>query len=262
MISRKKPWCLRKSLTLADVFLHKPNLPEASQWSPPGVPDQGFPGSGLLSRPRHAHSLTVLLLLEAVFVAAAAAVPEARAFLLTVVKEPHHGVVPAAAGVLVQETGVWMKTGERLRKIQQHLMKNCFLSVLLHSLLCFSWSDLSHPDRKESDPAEPLLLRRDLNIWIYREDLKVKVSSSSTKASLRTVMSGTTPQGGTEERWRNRTARQRLPLNHVMVSLSGLNEVCLMMSYRGDGLPRPRVTEATGYRGDELPRRWVTEAPS
>lgn len=63
--------------------------------------------------PRHAESLTVLLCLEAVFVAVAAAVPEVRAFTPIVVKEPHYGVVLAAAGVLAEETGVWMKTGER-----------------------------------------------------------------------------------------------------------------------------------------------------
>lgn len=45
--------------------------------------------------------------LEAVVVAAAAAVPEASALVLLGVKEPHHSVVLAAARVLVQEAGVW-----------------------------------------------------------------------------------------------------------------------------------------------------------
>lgn len=52
--------------------------------------------------------LALLLCLEAVFVAAAAAVPEAGTFVLLAVKEPHHGVVLAAAGVLAAETGIWM----------------------------------------------------------------------------------------------------------------------------------------------------------
>lgn len=54
--------------------------------------------------------LALRLRLEAVVVAAAAAVPEARAFVLLGVEEPHHGVVLAAALVLAEEAGVWMET--------------------------------------------------------------------------------------------------------------------------------------------------------
>lgn len=50
--------------------------------------------------------LALVLRGEAVLVAAAAAVPEARALILLGVKEPHHGVVLAAALVLPQEAGV------------------------------------------------------------------------------------------------------------------------------------------------------------
>lgn len=55
----------------------------------------------------HAEVLAVLLRLEAVAVAAAAAVPEAGTFALLRVEEPHHDVVLAAALVLSQEAGVW-----------------------------------------------------------------------------------------------------------------------------------------------------------
>ena len=57
--------------------------------------------------------LALLLRLEAVLVAATAAVPEAGALALLVVVEPHHGVVLAAAGVLAEDTGVWTEAGER-----------------------------------------------------------------------------------------------------------------------------------------------------
>lgn len=50
--------------------------------------------------------LALLFRLEAVAVAAAAAVPEPRTFILFGVEEPHHGVVLAAALVLAEETGV------------------------------------------------------------------------------------------------------------------------------------------------------------
>lgn len=54
--------------------------------------------------------LALVLRGEAVLVAAAAAVPEARALTLLGVKEPHHGVVLAAALVLPQEAGVCVET--------------------------------------------------------------------------------------------------------------------------------------------------------
>lgn len=53
-----------------------------------------------------AQVLALLLRLEAVFVAAAAAVPEADTFALRGVEEPHHGVVLAAALVLAEQTGL------------------------------------------------------------------------------------------------------------------------------------------------------------
>lgn len=59
----------------------------------------------------HTQVLTLLLRCEAVFVAVAAAVPEARAFVLFGVIEPDHGVVLAAALVLLEEAGVWKETG-------------------------------------------------------------------------------------------------------------------------------------------------------
>lgn len=58
-------------------------------------------------------SLTVLQHLKAILVASTAAVPEARASPLVAVKEPHHGVVGAIAGIFAEETDVWRKTGER-----------------------------------------------------------------------------------------------------------------------------------------------------
>lgn len=61
---------------------------------------------------RQTQVLTLFLRLEAVRVAAAAAVPEARTFPLFGVKEPHHGVVLAAALVLAEETAVWMETSQ------------------------------------------------------------------------------------------------------------------------------------------------------
>lgn len=61
---------------------------------------------------RQTEVLTLLLRLEAVIVAAAAAVPKANAFVLLGVKEPHHGVVLAAALVLAEETAVWMEKGQ------------------------------------------------------------------------------------------------------------------------------------------------------
>lgn len=59
----------------------------------------------------HTQVLTLFLRCEAVFVAVAAAVPEARAFVLFGVIEPDHGVVLAAALVLLEEAGVWKETG-------------------------------------------------------------------------------------------------------------------------------------------------------
>lgn len=55
-----------------------------------------------------AEVLALLLRLEAVVIAAAAAVPEASALVALGVEEPHHGVAPAAALalVLVQEAVV------------------------------------------------------------------------------------------------------------------------------------------------------------
>lgn len=55
-------------------------------------------------------ALALRLRREAVVVAAAAAVPEAGAFVLLGVEEPHHGVVLAGAHVLIQEAGVWVET--------------------------------------------------------------------------------------------------------------------------------------------------------
>lgn len=54
---------------------------------------------------RQTEFLTILSRLEAVLVAAAAAVPEANAFPLIAVKEPHDGVVLAVAGVLAEGAG-------------------------------------------------------------------------------------------------------------------------------------------------------------
>lgn len=54
--------------------------------------------------------LALVLRGEAVVVAATAAEPEARALVLLGVKEPHHGVVLAAALVLAQEAGVCRET--------------------------------------------------------------------------------------------------------------------------------------------------------
>lgn len=54
--------------------------------------------------------LALVLRGEAVVVAATAAEPEARALVLLGVKEPHHGVVLAAALVLAQEAGVYRET--------------------------------------------------------------------------------------------------------------------------------------------------------
>ena len=62
---------------------------------------------------RHTEALALSQGVETVSVAVAAAVPEARASPLIAVKVPSYGVVLAAAGVRAQETGVWMKTGER-----------------------------------------------------------------------------------------------------------------------------------------------------
>lgn len=56
--------------------------------------------------------LALRLRLEAVVIAAAAAIPEAGAFVLLGVEEPHHGVVLAGALVLIQEAGVWVETHE------------------------------------------------------------------------------------------------------------------------------------------------------
>lgn len=67
---------------------------------------------------------TVLLCLEPVGVAVTAAVPEARAFVLFSVEEPHHGVVLAAAGVLLMETRLWMDRGrERLLWYNKEVLK-------------------------------------------------------------------------------------------------------------------------------------------
>lgn len=57
--------------------------------------------------------LAVLLRLKAVFVTTAAAVPEANASPVIVVKEPHLCVLLAAAGVLSEQAGSWKTTAER-----------------------------------------------------------------------------------------------------------------------------------------------------
>lgn len=59
-------------------------------------------------------ALALLLRLEAVPVAAAAAVPEARALALLGVEEPHHGVVLTAALVLRLEAGVFGAEADEL----------------------------------------------------------------------------------------------------------------------------------------------------
>lgn len=69
----------------------------------------GTSGSSPSSTLGQTEALALGLRLEAVVVAAAAAVPEASALVHLVVKEPHHGVVLAAARVLVQEAGVWVE---------------------------------------------------------------------------------------------------------------------------------------------------------
>lgn len=78
--------------------------------------------------------------LEAVFVAAAAAVPEAGAFTLIFVKEPHYGVVLAAAGDRAEETGVWMETGHRDEGVTRSTsLSSCFIGSfqppMMHELL-------------------------------------------------------------------------------------------------------------------------------
>ena len=62
---------------------------------------------------RQTQVLTLLLRVEAVGVAAAAAVPEAGTLALLGVKEPHHGVVLAAALVLAEEAAVCMETSQQ-----------------------------------------------------------------------------------------------------------------------------------------------------
>lgn len=69
---------------------------------------------------RQAEVLALVLRLEAVPVAAAAAIPEARAFVLLGVEEPHHGVVLAAALVLAEEAVIWMETTQRERREFKH----------------------------------------------------------------------------------------------------------------------------------------------
>lgn len=69
---------------------------------------------------RHTQVLALLLRCEAIFVAATAAVPEARAFVLFGVIEPDHGVLLAAALVLLEEAGVWKETGHRRFYSQCH----------------------------------------------------------------------------------------------------------------------------------------------
>lgn len=62
---------------------------------------------------RQTQVLALLLGLEAISVAVAAAVPEPDALVLNGVEEPHHGVDLAAAGVLALEAGVCMERRRR-----------------------------------------------------------------------------------------------------------------------------------------------------
>lgn len=66
--------------------------------------------------------LALVLRGEAVVVAATAAEPEARALVLLGVKEPHHGVVLAAALVLAQEAGVCRETHNPVTALIQRLL--------------------------------------------------------------------------------------------------------------------------------------------
>lgn len=72
--------------------------------------------------------LALRLRLEAVVVAAAAAVPEAGAFVLLGVEEPHHGVVLAAAQVLIQEAGVWVETDHMSDSIRASMLETSVVS--------------------------------------------------------------------------------------------------------------------------------------
>lgn len=76
------------------------------------------PAVSFSSALRHTEVFTLLLRLEAVVVAAAAAVPETGTFALYGVEEPHHGVVLAVAGVLAEETGFSGVEAGRLRPRQ------------------------------------------------------------------------------------------------------------------------------------------------
>lgn len=78
----------------------------------------------------HTQVLTLFLRCEAVFVAVAAAVPEARAFVLFGVIEPDHGVVLAAALVLLEEAGVWKETGHTEHR---------FILTVTQLLMISSW---------------------------------------------------------------------------------------------------------------------------
>lgn len=77
--------------------------------------------------------LAVLLRHKAVFVATAAAIPEASASPSIVVKGPHLCVFLAAAGVLSEQTDSWRKTGERFTCYTEHITR--LFAVKIYTLI-------------------------------------------------------------------------------------------------------------------------------
>ena len=75
----------------------------------------------------------VFLRRKAVFVATTAAVPEASASPLIVVKGPHPRVLMAAAGVLCEQAGGWKKTGERFTCYTENITR--LFAVKIYTLI-------------------------------------------------------------------------------------------------------------------------------